>query len=92
MKVSFLDTEGRCNALTMIERLREMEESRARNDEKVREYIEKRRTENIHRTIEIYARAVFEAMDNLAGDDKDKRPELIVLLFDTVRAMECGKG
>ena len=72
----------------MIERLRQMEESRARNDEKVAEYIEKRRAENIHRTIEIYAKAVFEAMDNLAGEDKDKRPELIELLFNTVSAME----
>lgn len=78
--------------MSMIERLREMEESRARNDEKVKEYIEKRRTENIHRTIEIYAKAVFEAMDNLAGDDKDKRPELIELLFNAVSALESSKG
>lgn len=70
-----------------------MDEINAHNEAKVAEYIEKQRVETIHRTIEIYARAAFEAMDNLAGRDTARRSELIELLYSTMVVMEqtCGQ-
>lgn len=74
--------------MEMRDKLALMDEINSRNDAKVAEYIEKQRVENIHRTIEIYARAAFEAMDNLAGGDHVKRADLIELLHSTMQAME----
>lgn len=74
--------------MTTRERLARMDEINAHNEAKVAEYIEKQCVETMHRTIEIYARAAFEAMDNLAGRDTARRSELIELLYSTMVAME----
>ena len=73
--------------MTTYERLARMEEIKAHNDAKVAEYIEQQRVENIHRTIEIYARAAFEAVNDLAGGNGPRCAELIDLLHDTLNAM-----
>lgn len=70
------------------EKLEQMRRVAARNEERVKEYIEKKRTESFHRTMEVYARAVYESMDDLASGDREKRAELIEVLFNTVKAME----
>lgn len=69
------------------EKLNQMMQSAAKNEERVKEYIERKQVEAEHRTIEIYARSVYEAMNDLAGGDKEKRAELIEVLFNTVKAM-----
>ena len=70
------------------EKLDQMMQVAASNEQRVQEYIERKQVEAEHRTIEIYARAVYESMDDLAGGDKEKRAELIEVLFNTVKAME----
>lgn len=70
------------------EKLDQMMRVAAQNEQRVQEYIERKQVEAKHRTIEIYARAVYESMDDLAGGDKEKRAELIEVLFNTVKAME----
>lgn len=70
------------------EKLDQMMRVAAQNEQRVQEYIERKQVEAEHRTIEIYAKAVFESMNDLAGCDKEKRAELIEVLFNTVKAME----
>ena len=70
------------------EKLNQIMQSAAKNEESVQAYIEKKQVEAMHRTIEIYARSVYDAMNDLSGGDKEKRVELIEVLFNTVRAME----
>lgn len=73
--------------MSTSEKLNQMMRSAELNDERVKEYIERKQVEAEHRTMEIYARAVYESMNNLAGGDKEKRAELIEVLFNTVKAM-----
>lgn len=70
------------------EKLNQMMQSAAKNEERVKEYIEKKQAEVIHRTIETYARAAFDAMDGLSGGDEAYRAELIEIYCNTVKAME----
>lgn len=70
------------------EMLNQMMQSAAKNEERVMEYIEKKQAEAMNHTIGIYARSVYDSMNYLAGGDKEKRVELIEMLFNAVRDME----
>ena len=69
------------------EKLAQMMHSAELNEERVKAYIQRKQDEREQRTIAVYARAVYEAMDNLAEGSKARRDELIGKLFDAVKTL-----
>lgn len=74
--------------MSTSEKLDQMMRSAELNEERVQEYIQRKQVEAEHRAMEIYARAVYESMNDLARGDKEKRDELIDVLYGIVKAME----
>lgn len=71
--------------MTTIEKLKLMEETEARNEERRQQYL---RTCGVHSAIEISARAILDSLDILAQHYNVTRPELLELLVNTMWAMK----